>query len=487
MLYISTQDPRGANVTVEIPRAPALFTPAGFPMTFRIDPFEAKQVAFPTENGLDISVRTEHDHDRGIHVISTNGAKLDIVGVSGVVWLADSFLALPCKLENGNQGNFFTSEYKYFIFSADGHGTLRSIFLIIPCTPGGVNGNGGIEYTIPGQPTVGMPSLAQYETALVESINDLTGTVITSPWPLAVFAAHGCGLNSALSLDGCNYIVEQIPPDITYGTRFFILPFTVRQSGDIIRVGSTLDNNKVFITCTRGQVYGDTEHINLTQTINSGGFVEHRTREITNPLSTLHDNCYIETSKPAIVMQYILGLNVGVIFRTAMSLVPPIEQYSNNYAIVTAGDVHFSTRAEHFISWVMPSQFFNPATNDGDNFLVNSSSFTPTMLTDRGSGGYIPIYCSDGEICGYGGAGRIQSGYLQVSYQSSAYPDAAMYVSVYSVVYVRLFAELVSSQAYAAGMKCDPIGRKFGVLFCRNKHSLLLFLQFLTSLHMMCL
>ncbi len=464
VLYISTQDPRGADVTIEIPRAASLFAPAGFPMNFTIECFETRKVKFPTDND-DLDIRVEFESDRGIHVFSTNGAKLDIVGVNDEVNSNDAFVALPCKLEEVSQGNFHTSMYKYIIFSAFPSVGGMSRFMIIPCTDGDpTNGNYHIQYTLPRGTQIYLPSLVQYETRLVQERFDLTGTVITSPYPLAVFASHECG-QIPDRVEFCDHLIEQIPPDITYGTRFFVLRYAVRDFGDVIRVGSTVDNNEVTITCTTsqrddGSFYSYTEQF---QRINSGGFISYRT--VLNRNEGRCKYCCIETSKPAIVMHYMLGSDLdAVVFDgiprfgdPAMSLVPPIEQYKNDYIIVTPDDVLTTISGNQlqfrsFMGWAIPSQFFNPDNDDGDNFFVNNATFMPTDRESGGSGGYVEIYCRNGEICGYGGIGPIESGNHQVSCRAPADPNAAVYVSVYG-----FHREI--SYAYPAGFECEPIGR----------------------------
>ncbi len=148
----------------------------------------------------------------------------------------------------------------------------------------------------------------------------------------------------------------------------------------------------------------------------------------------------------------------------AMSLVPPIQQYRNDYIIVTPnytspiinffGQVIGRYSNLLFLGWAIPSQFFNPDNNDSDNFLVNSATFRPSDREFGGSGGYVEIYCSNGEVCGYGGIGRIKSGNHQVSYRSPTDPNAVMYASVYG------FHRKVS-YAYPAGFECKPIASKF--------------------------
>ena len=188
MLYISTQDPRGADVEVSLPLAAAEFVPAGFPVNFHLGPFETRLVHFPAGRKGDLDIRTTTQRDQAIRVHSTNRAKLDIVGVNDEERSTDAFVALPCKLENPTPlGDFHTSFCKYFIFSAFQAGTSTSRFMIIPCTTGF---NNGITYTIPGEGTTTLPGLTRYSVRLVESGTDLTGTVITSPYPLSFLFFH---------------------------------------------------------------------------------------------------------------------------------------------------------------------------------------------------------------------------------------------------------------------------------------------------------
>ena len=453
---------------IEIPRAVEEFRPE-FPMEFTIGQFETRVVRFPAgRDGRDIRVTTERD--RAIHVFTRNDAKLDIIGVNDEDRSTDAFLALPCKLGNppAEGRRFYTSSYKYFTFSASDINN-NAYIMIIPCTEGDpVRFNYDITQTRPGRTPNDVVDLLQYEIALIDSSEDLTGTIIESSYPLAVFAIHQCG-EIPEGVVACDQLVEQIPPHITYGTRFFVLPYAVRESGDIIRVGSVLDDNEVNVTCTAREVDGTLRMNTESATINTGGNFTYRThqRSLVPGLTSddyRRDFCCIETSKPAIVMQYMIGHNVdrvdfeglGQAGDPAMSLVPPVEQYRNNYIITTADEVADdtgNTRFEFasFMGWAIASEFFNPDNNDTANFRVDNTTFMPTDRSSGGSGTYVEIFCSSGEVCGYGAFGRLESGIRQVSYENPSRSNVAMYTTVYGL-------QREISYAYPAGIECEPIG-----------------------------
>lgn len=464
MLYISTSDPRGAEVLIEVPRRPTL---TGFPMTIKVDAGATELVRFPVgiNGNNDIRVSAQDQATNGVHVSSLNGAGLTIFGINDEIVSSDGFLALPCDNFIAADGSFSTTHYKYFVFStgaSTGSVNLNSRFLIVPCTAD----NSGITYRLPGTTTDNhVRSLAQYETFLIQRSSDLTGTIITSNSPLAVFVGHECG-NVPVDLTACDHLVEQVPSSVAFGKTFFAIPFALRESGDIFKIGSVMDNNEVSITCSRRTASGATKMTTTTAMINAGSYHEHKTfrRKDQSGLSSedyRREFCCIETSKPAIVMQYILGhsadlINLvgiaGELGDPSMSLVPPVEQYRNNLRITTADGVRTVFRS--FMSWAIPSQFFNPAENDESNFKVNGTTFLPASRNQMGSGEYIPIHCSNGQVCGYGGFSPLTSGPATVSYNSPQDTNAAVYTFVYGFL-----REI--SYAFPAGYECEPIGCEF--------------------------
>ena len=445
-----------------------------FPMHIYVVPEIMSVVRFPVgHNGdPDIRVTSPEQTVNGIHVFSTNGVDIAIIGVNDESVSTDAFLALPCKDFRSADGRYNTNQYKYFVFSTSAESTtlnFNSRFLIIPCTS-----RPDISYRLPGaDSSTPVPLLDQYETFIVQHSDDLTGTVITSNAPLAVFVGHECGQVPS-DIIACDHLVEQVPPHATFGTTFFALPFALRESGDIFRVGSVVDDNEVVITCTKRASTGVVTVNTLSAvTINEGDYYEFRTlaRSDQIDLSSAdyrRDFCCIETSKPAIVMQYSLGHSADLVNLAgvagqqgdpAMSLVPPVTQYRNNFLLTTADQVRASS-FRGFIGWALSAEFFNLETSDQNNFLIakDDTTFLPPMRHELGSQEYVPIHCQSGEVCGYGAFSLLVPGTATVRYTSEREPNAAVYVSVYGV-------QRETSFAYPAGYECEPIGREY-----YNKH-----------------
>ena len=112
-------------------------------------------------------------------------------------------------------------------------------------------------------------------------------------------------------------MVEQVPPDATWGTQFFTVPLDVRESGERYRVGTGSNDNLVTVTCT---IEGQMPRIVKNETIHADRgmqqYVEFDT--IGDDRSGVNDDyrrdfCCIETSKPAIVMMYSKGHSVDEI------------------------------------------------------------------------------------------------------------------------------------------------------------------------------
>lgn len=474
-LYIGTNDPRGAEVVIDTPN----ITLTGFPKTISIPPGVTETVSFPANfGGEDIRVNEVSSllsRNKTITVKSTNNAKLSIIGVNDQSRSTDGFLALPCKSYRPADGSSNIVEYKYFVFSSGTTVGFQSRILIIPCEEAV---NDRVRIKQPGESAINL-NLQKYETFLFQRSSrpdpndssrnipiDLTGTIVESRTPLAVFVGHECGQVPSEST-ACDHLVEQIPPHAVYGQMFFPVPFALRESGDIFKIGSVTDDNEVTVTCTR-RTSGGSSIVSSSATINEGEYHTHRTlaRADVAGLTTVNyrrDFCCIETSKPAIVMQYMLGHSEdevsiqgvsGQIGDPSMTLVPPVSQYSNDYIVNTFDDIlDANSEYESYVSWAMASTFFEPDTPDEDNFVVNDMPYTPPSRAVAGSGRYVPIRCKNGTICGYGAYGPLPAGSSTISYNSPRDPLATVYASVYGFL-------RENSYAYPAGFECAPLGCK---------------------------
>ena len=424
-MVICTNDPLGATVAITTP----LLQIEGLPINISVAAGTCEQIQLPRA----IQIDRWGISNKGIHIRSTNGAKLTV--------RMEGALFLPCA-------RFSSTSYKYFVFLQTSNPLLAAIILV-PCEDGLQ-----ISYTLPGGTQTPVPPLSQYQTFLINQNRDITGTIIISSGPLSVVTSSFC-------------TIQQIPPHVVYGQTFFALPLSslARHSGDIFRVGSVTDNNVITVTCTQRTASGSP--INTTSVaINTGDY--HQLRINNEPGLRSNDYqwefCCIETSKPAIVMRYSNGIGRTYVNKTLvselefdsdprMTLVPPVTQYSNNYLIFGP-----STTSIPFISYAIAAKFFNESNNDRINFMVNRTTLFPASQCNNGSGGYIPIHCSNNEVCGYGAFTPIPAGTASISYTS---PNAALFVSAHgSLVYGRdgSYSEYIFP--LTAGYELEPIGRK---------------------------
>jgi len=124
-LYIGTNDPRYAEVLVEFPNKEVI----GFPKILNIAAGTFEAVRFPSGRDLpssladsdDIRVLSEFERNKGIHVKSTNGAELTVIGLSDETASSDAFLAFPCKEFVDSESKTFgiRVNYNYFIYGSE--------------------------------------------------------------------------------------------------------------------------------------------------------------------------------------------------------------------------------------------------------------------------------------------------------------------------------------------------------------------------------
>ena len=428
-MVICTNDPLGATVAITTP----LLQIERLPINISVAAGTCEQIQLPRAIVIDrLGIS-----NKGIHIRSTNGAKLTV--------RMNEALLLPCT-------RFSSTSYKYFLFSSLLF-ELGAVIILVPCEDGLQ-----ISYTLPGGTQTPVPPLSQYQTFLIIQYRDITGTIITSSGPLSVVTSdYDC------------ITIQQIPPHVVYGQTFFALPLSslARHSGDIFRVGSVTDNNVITVTCTQRTASGSP--INTTSvTINTGDY--HQLRINNEPGLRSNDYqwefCCIETSKPAIVMRYSNRIRRDYVNKTLVSesellyysqhitLVPPVTQYSNNYLIFG-----LSTTSIPFISYAIAAKFFNESNNDRINFMVNRTTLFPASQCNNGSGGYIPIHCSNNEVCGYGAFTPIPAGTASISYTS---PNAALFVSALDsyLYYYRDGSYREYIYPLTAGYELEPIGRE---------------------------
>ena len=419
-------------------------------------------------NGVapDIAVQDNVDRNKGVHVSASDPShELTIYGLNDELASTDGYMAISCT-------TFPTArDYRYVVFSAGFvvEGSFRlSRFLIVPCdddTHISITGSQPIQSPSDMNPSVTQtdPSginpaqrtvmygraLNQYETLMIDSRSDLTGTIIISDKPISVFTGHQCGQVPARE-PTCDYLVEQIPPHATYGTVFFTAPFAARESGDIYRIASIREGVKGSVTCSQE---GSTDSTTSTFEVNQGNLAN--TAEIRTKSGTKREFCCIQTDRPVSVMGYTLAHELDFITiegrpapygDPAMVYIAPAASYLNDYTITTSKRLD-RTIFFGYISYILPIRVFDNSKQDQDNFRVNGAIKTPDS-------GYQPIYCPvDGknEICAYGAYTEVGQGEFTIQYGTV---NEAFGLYTYGFLAEQLYA-------YTGAIEMKSVGRKF--------------------------
>jgi len=333
--------------------------------------------------------------NKGIRVTADGEVTVYFLNPREPVYTNDAYLGLPVDILN--------VEYIVLAYQ-DTIGVPSELAIVAPyddtevtITPSVTTGTrtAGVPYTI---------TLNQFQTYTLQSDSrgeDLTGTIIESSHPVAVFAGVRC-VYIPQGYSACDHIVEQMTPTATWGKGFDTFPFKARQKGlgDFLRVLACVDGTVVTID---GAVAG---------TINRGEFLETM---VTAPLE-------ISTSEPALVAQYLTGQSYeGRIGDPFECLIPPTEQFMPGYTFLTPIGY-----AENYVNVIAPT------TSLGD-LVLDGSPVDTTLFTVFGTKGLScgTITLSEGSHTMSGSApfGIYVYGYNQ--YVSYGYPGGLALEFIY--------------------------------------------------------
>jgi len=285
-----------------------------FTTNFTIGASQTASVPLPT--AADLGDLNDGVTNKGIHV--TASGDVSLYGMSKVDFTSDSYLALHSTMLGTEYivlgwGNVHTNVpplngSQFAITACESNTTV----IVTPSVTTGGHTN-GVAYNLVLQPgdcyqlrnTDDMPA-------------DLTGTIITSDKPVAVFGSHQCANIPDSNVWFCDYIVEQLLPVNEWGTDHYTAPLATRTGGDTYRVLASQTNTTVSIN---GVPFG--------LPINRGQFKQ----------LTLVSGARISADKPVLVAQYAHSADSdpppgsftqGDPF---MCLVQATRHWENNYAV----------------------------------------------------------------------------------------------------------------------------------------------------------
>lgn len=174
--------------------------------------------------------------------------------------------------------------------------------------------------------------LNHLETYQIEHTVDMTGTVVESSSPIAVFSGNDC--NPVTGHGVCDHMFEQLPPTSSIDTAYVI---TAHMHSDTkIRIIAS-EFSIIFYNCTyksMSKLYKRLEYVDIV---------------ISN-----NESCSIESGKPIMVASFGLSSSLENVGELSMSIVPGFHHYRNYYKIM----VHF-TYEYNYLSIVMKGNIIN--------------------------------------------------------------------------------------------------------------------------------
>ena len=180
--------------------------------------------------------------------------------------------------------------------------------------------------------------------------SDLTGTLVQSTKPIAVFSGHN-GAYIPAREQGYNHLVEQLPPVSAWGRHYYVGKLFGRTKSTI-RVVAAENDTKIF---SNGQ---------LVSLLNAGEYYED---------GNVRENTQITGDKRIMVAQYAHGFvnSLDSIGDPMMILITPTQQFLKRYRMLTP------IRGEwrHYVNIVVPREASSALRLDGKP--VSEKAFTP--------------------------------------------------------------------------------------------------------------
>ncbi|XP_061170843.1 IgGFc-binding protein-like [Saccostrea echinata] len=242
--------------------------------------------------------------------------------------------------------------------------------------------------------------LNKFETFQVGHTTDLTGTLVNSSAPIAVFSGDEC--TRLLSRGACDHLVEQVPPFLNLDN-VFIVPSHAEDRTTVVRVMAGKDTN---LTYTVNSIT-----TNLTLTTGSSREVSIYSNQI----------CLIQSEGPILVTSVSVASTTTTNGDPYMTIVPGIHQfidyykvpipynYKTNYVSITINSSAVSDILTNGTSVSQSNKVYESTiTSASGNFTVLTLKVIPGELTIQTTN-HIPfglLIYGHGEFVGYGFSGN---------------------------------------------------------------------------------
>ncbi len=316
-----------------------------FTQGFTVTPGGVSQVTLPSTSEIDTSDGVE---EKGIHV--TAGSPVAVYVVSDGEYTTDGYTGLPMDALGTSYtvlayGDSAAGESEFSVVASQNH-------TIVTITP---SARGGDTATRPaGTPyTVTLNEGQEYQLQAFAYPEDLTGTKITSSAPVSVYGGNSCAYIPSGS-GACDYVVEENPPESSWGSSFLTEPLKGRSGGDYFSMVADQNNTHVYLNG------------GLVATLNAD---EHYAQEVVGASEFTADN-------PIELAQFANGLQYAGIRDDdpMMMAVVPTSEFETGYTISTPVN-SFTSFPDNYVNLVVPMCAVGSVTVDGA--AVPTSEFQP--------------------------------------------------------------------------------------------------------------
>ncbi|HVZ81118.1 MAG TPA: IgGFc-binding protein [bacterium] len=383
-LYISSQTAVSGTVAM---------SSAGFSQSFTIPAGGMTVIDLPASAGP--MVPDNVVTGSGIHV--TANGNVAVYGFGYQQYATDAYLALPVSALGSNYmiENFPTEDINGTVYSGEFSVAAPSNGTVLTIVPS-VTTQGhsaGVPYTV----TLNRGDV--YELMDQTVGNDLTGTIINSNKPVAVFQGNEAADVPSTLYTAANYLVEEAWPVADWGTQFVTVPLATRSNGDLFKVTAYSNGTQVAFNGT------------VVATLNAG---QSYSQELT--ASTV-----ITANQAINVMQFSNGSSWdGSTGDPYMITVPSTGEYDTSY-IVGAPQSNFSI---NYINLTVPTSVVGSITLNGS--AIPAGSFSPI-----GSSGFsnaqVPVSPGTNRVSGPVPFGAASYGFDQ--YDGYGYPGALVLIA----------------------------------------------------------
>ncbi len=285
---------------------------------------------------------------RGIGISAE--APITVYGLNRLTFSTDAFTAFPTVVAG--------TRYRVLSHASSVNGPSQLAVVgisddtevtIVPSS-GGPFGEQGEALTV---------TLDALETYLLTG-DDLTGSLVTSSSPIAVFGGHECG-NVPADFGFCDHLVEQLPPISYWGIEHLTVSLAGRAGGDTFRIVTDTPNTVITVAGSKPATFS----------LDPGTFSD----------LILDGVNQITSSAPVLICQYAHGTsydgNAGDPF---MGLVAPVERFRTAYTFTSPP----SGFVAHYVNIVLRAE-------DLTDVLLDGQALAPLTVEPIGTSGFVGV------------------------------------------------------------------------------------------------